>query len=68
MSAFWIAKDAKYVHADNEDSAQADLNLRWPTHMSEGTFSHVAAHFIRFNLLCKIFNQSNNSTMSVFLK
>ena len=45
MGAFWIAKDAKFLHADNEDceNALADLSLRW-AHMSEGTFSHVAAH------------------------
>ena len=40
-----MAMDAKFLHADNEDSdhcadAQADLSLRY-VHMSEGTFSVV---------------------------
>ena len=47
LDAYWIAKDARFLHADNEDwsdcaDAQADLSLHW-THMSEGTFSHVTA-------------------------
>ena len=47
LSAIWIAKDAKFLHAVNEDwsdcgDAQADLSLRWAI-LSEGTFSHVAA-------------------------
>ena len=32
-------------------NTQADLNLRW-AHMSEGTFSDVAANFYLLNLLC----------------
>ena len=44
LCAFWIAKDAKFLHMDNEysdcEDAQADLSLRW-VHMSDGTFSHV---------------------------
>ena len=41
----WVAKNAKFLHADNEDwsdcaDAQADLSLRWAT-MSEGT-AHIA--------------------------
>ena len=40
----WIAKDAKYLQADNEDSNQtAQLSLRW-VHMPEGTFSQVVTH------------------------
>ena len=40
LGAFWIAKIAKFLHADNEDwsdcaDAQADLSLRL-AHMSEG--------------------------------
>ena len=47
LGAFWIAKDAKFHHVDNEDrrdcaDAQPDLSLRW-AHMPEGTFYHVAA-------------------------
>ena len=47
LGAFWIAKDAKFLHADNEDwsdcaDAQADLSLHW-AHMSDSTFSHVTA-------------------------
>ena len=42
-SIFWIAKNAKFIYADNEDSGQISLHLSllW-AHMSEGTFSHVA--------------------------
>ena len=45
---FWIAKDATFFHADNEDSdqtAQNDLTLRW-AHISDGTFSHAVTCFI----------------------
>ena len=43
-----MAKDATFLHADNENESdcadkQADLCLRW-AHMSEGTFSHVASY------------------------
>ena len=43
-----IAKDAKFLHADNGDrsdcaDAQADLSLRW-AHVSEGMFSGVTAN------------------------
>ena len=45
--AFWIAKDAKFSHEDNEDwsdcaDVQDDLSLCW-ANMSEGTFSHIKA-------------------------
>ena len=48
LGAFWIANNAFY-HAGNEDCNQTarmhtDLCLRW-THMSDGTFSYVAAQF-----------------------
>ena len=48
LGAFRIAKDAKFLYADNEDwpycaEAQADLSLRW-AHMSEGAFPHVAVY------------------------
>ena len=47
MAAFWIAEDAKFLHADNRDfldctHAQTDLDFHW-VHMSEGTFSHVVS-------------------------
>ena len=50
----WIAKGAKFLHADNEDwsdcaDALAYLNSHW-THMSEGTFSHVVAQFNMYKL------------------
>ena len=43
LGTFWIATDAKCLHADNEDvrqteRMQSDLSLRW-AHMSEGLFS-----------------------------
>ena len=42
MGTFWITKYAKVRHA------QADVNFRW-VRMPEGTFSHIAAHFISFH-------------------
>ena len=51
LGAFWIAKDAKFPHADNEDAeqecldAQADLNFR-SGHISESTLSDVSAHMV----------------------
>ena len=36
------AKNARFLHAENEDSNQVDLNFR-RAHMSDGTFSHVWA-------------------------
>ena len=52
LCAFRIAKDAKFLDADNKDwsnclDAQADLSLCG--HTSEGTFSHVAVHICRQN-------------------
>ena len=48
LGTFWVASDAKCVHADNEDANQTARirRLIWVhlTHMSEGTFSHVTAH------------------------
>ena len=51
LGAFWIANDAKFLHADNEDwsdcaDVQADLSLHW-AHMSEATYSHVAAQILK---------------------
>ena len=45
LEALWIARDAKFLHADNEDwsdhtNAQTGLSLRW-AHTWEGTFSQV---------------------------
>ena len=31
IATIWIAKDAKFLHADNEAGAQGDLNLRCVT-------------------------------------
>ena len=36
------SQNARFLHAENEDSNQADLNFR-RAHMSDGTFSHVWA-------------------------
>ena len=46
LRAFWIVKDAKLLHEDNEDGSDcadtlADMNARW-AHMLDGTFSYVA--------------------------
>ena len=52
LGAFRIAKDAKFLHSDNEDSGQTARKhmLIWVcwTHMSEGTFPHVAAQIINY--------------------
>ena len=48
LGEFWIANDAKFLHAANEDSgqtAQADLRLRWE-HIMKGTFSHLEVHML----------------------
>ena len=39
LGAFWIAKDAKFLHAD----AQADLSLRW-AHREDGAFSELSSY------------------------
>ena len=39
LGSIWIAKDAKFLHADNEE---ADLSLRM-AYISECIFSYVAA-------------------------
>ena len=60
MCIFWIPKDTKFLHADRKDSretVQADLSLRW-AHMSEGTFSHVAAYMPYKDIV--IYTQQNN--------
>ena len=42
LGAFWTAKDAKFLDADNEESS---AQSRW-AHMSDDTFSdvHMVAH------------------------
>ena len=54
LRAFWIAEDSKFLHVGNEDwsdcaEAQTDLSFHC-VHKSEGTFSHVGAHFIKRTL------------------
>ena len=51
LGAFWIVKDTRFLHADNEDwldcaYVQADLSHRW-VHTSEGMFSHVMARMLK---------------------
>ena len=29
LCAQWVAKNPRFLHADSEDSSQADLSLRW---------------------------------------
>ena len=68
------AKDPKRLPVDSKDSdqtAQADLSLRW-AHMSEGTFSLVTTHHIylsEIQLLCASPMHSLQSTeaLSCFL-
>ena len=55
LGAFWIAKDEKFSHADNEDwsdwaDAQADLSLSW--RMPEGIFSQVPAQILTSPIKC----------------
>ena len=57
LSADLIAKDAKFLHADNEDSNQTARmrSLIWVFVgcTSEGTFSHVVSHIDYFpNVFC----------------
>ena len=50
LGAFWIAKDAKFLRADNEGSIWAARMRRliwvFVERTSEGTFSHVAVHMV----------------------
>ena len=48
LGAFWIPKDAKFLHADNEDSEHTARKRRVIRleHMQEGTFYHGAARFM----------------------
>ena len=50
LCAQWVAKDLRFLHADNEDwsdwaDAQADLSLRW-AHMPFCWFCHVSAIYL----------------------
>ena len=65
LCAQWVAKDARFLHADSEDwsdwaDAQADLSLRW-AHMPFCWFCHVAAQ-ITMSILIQL---TNNSCMCV---
>ena len=40
QGAYWIAKDAMFLHLDNEDSDQTALMRRLMAHVSESTVSH----------------------------
>ena len=44
LGAPWLAKDAKFLHANNEDADQIVRLVQ----MSEDTFSHIAAHILEF--------------------
>ena len=55
LGTFNLAKDAKCLHADNEDwsdceAVQSDKSLRWE-HMSEGTFTHKQAQMFLLVLI-----------------
>ena len=50
---FWIAKDAKFLHKDGEDSnqsvnGQVDLSPHW-MHMSDGTVSQVVSQNVKMS-------------------
>ena len=57
LGAFWIAMDAKFLHANNEDFEQADLSLRW-AHMLQGTFYHVVVKLRFDNKQLQLFESS----------
>ena len=42
LGTFWLAKDAKVLHADNEDS---DVTAQKWAYIFEGTFSHVRVSY-----------------------
>ena len=50
LCAFWKAKDAKFLHADNEDSDQTARMRRlirvFVSALSAGTFSHAVAQMV----------------------
>ena len=41
----WIAKDAKFLHADNKDADYTELCLPLAL-ASKGTFCHIVANFV----------------------
>ena len=52
----WIANNATFIPADNEDSdqtARADLSLRW-AQVSEGTFPQGKGHIITIKCLVNV--------------
>ena len=63
MGTFWIAKDAKFLHVDNEHCSdcmdvQADFSLH-PAHMSEGIF------FVSFQAKSKQWQPRADYTVAV---
>ena len=57
LDVFWLAKDAKFLKADNKDSYQTAcirrlICLLW-AHVSEGRFSHVASRMTCYCLCAK---------------
>ena len=52
LGTFWTAKDAKFLHAGNEESDQIAWMCRliWVflECMSEGTFSHIVTQILLF--------------------
>ena len=59
LGAFWIAIDAKFLHADNEDSNQTALSLRW-VRISQG----ASVLTLRFVWVWK--NRDSESTNPIF--
>ena len=73
LGAVWIAKDADVLHAGNENSDQTArthmLILVCLTHISEGTFPHIAVHLaviyrnsgqVLFSVQSNIYVKPNN--------
>ena len=61
VGAFWIAKDAVFLHANNEESdqianAQTDLSLHW-VRMSEVKFSRAETHIHNENMPIQIYKK-----------
>ena len=68
LGAFWMSKDAIFLHTDSDQTAaiQADLSHLW-AHMSEGTFPHIAVHFTLCQLEChEVKGNGNNWSWSSF--
>ena len=65
LGAFWIFKDLKFLHTDNEDSDltvwMCRLNSLCLVHMSKDTFSHVS-HVVAQHIYSIVQGDNSHST------